>query len=158
MKKVVLLLTVSALLLSCATPQTVRDSKKVMKGEWVLNSVTHNESGTYEISLFNDVSRDCFEGSVWRFIPNNNTGTYAIESAGCTVGERNFIFTIQEIDTASGYYDFLLKPTDERGRSETNQGFRVRLSQLSENIMVWEQSLMVDGKPFKLYMNFSKLQ
>lgn len=144
-------------MLSCATPQTVRDSKKVMKGEWVLNSVTHNESGTYAISLFSDVSSDCFEGSVWRFIPNNNTGIYTIEGAGCTVGERNFIFTIQEIDAASGYYDFLLKPTDERGKSETNQGFRVRLAQLSETTMTWEQTLQVDGKPFKLFMNFSKI-
>ncbi len=157
MKNLILLLTVSAFVFSCATPQTVRDSKKVMKGEWVLNSVTHNESGTYAISLFNDVSRDCFEGSVWRFIPNNNTGIYTIEGAGCTVGERNFIFTIQEIDAASGYYDFLLKPTDERGKSETNQGFRVRLAQLSETTMTWEQTLQVDGKPFKLFMNFSKI-
>lgn len=157
MKKIFVLFIATALLLACATPQAVRDSKKVIKGEWVLNSVTHDESGSYTINLFNDASKDCFEGSTWKFIPNNNTGTYSINSAGCPVGERNFIFTIQEIDATSGYYDFLLKPTDERGKSETNQGFRTRLSNISENNMTWEQNLSFEGKPFKLYMNFTKI-
>lgn len=94
---------------------------------------------------------------MWRFIPNNNTGVYTIGKAGCKVGDRHYIFTIQEIDDPTGYYDFLLKPTDARGRSQTNQGFRVRLAYLSETTMTWEQNLTVDNKPFKLGMNFTKL-
>ncbi|MEX2350468.1 MAG: lipocalin family protein [Flavobacteriaceae bacterium] len=156
MKKIFVLFIATALLLACATPQAVRDSEKVIKGEWVLNSITHNESGTYAINLFNDTNKDCFEGSTWKFIPNNNTGTYTINGAGCPVGERYFIFTIQEVDATSGYYDFLLKPTDERGKSETNQGFRTRLAHISESNMTWEQNLTFDGKPFKLIMNFTK--
>lgn len=157
MKKILILFSAAALLISCATPQVVRDSKKVMKGEWVLNSVTHNESGIFKIVLLNDESLDCFEGSLWRFIPNNNTGVYTIDSADCVVGDRNFIFTIDEVDAASGYYDFLLKPTDERGKSETGQGFRMRLTQLSESSMTWQQNLTVDGEPFRLNLNFTKL-
>ncbi len=157
MKKTILLLTISALLFACASPKAVKDSKKIMKGEWVLNSVTYSESGEYRITLLGDESKDCFEGSTWRFIPNNNTGVYTIGSAGCSVGDRNFIFTIQEIDASTGYYDFLLKPTDERGKSETNQGFRMRLAQLSETNMSWQQNLTVDGKPFRLNLNFTKL-
>ncbi len=156
MKKIFVLFIATALLLACATPQAIRDSEKVIKGEWVLNSITHNESGSYAINLFNDTNKDCFEGSTWKFIPNNNTGTYTINGAGCPVGERYFIFTIQEVDATSGYYDFLLKPTDERGKSETNQGFRTRLAHISESNMTWEQNLTFEGKPFKLIMNFTK--
>lgn len=157
MKKILILFSAVAFLVSCSAPKAVRDSKKVMKGEWVLNSVTHNESGTYKIVLYDDADLECFEGSTWRFIPNNNTGVYSIGSAGCAAGDRNFIFTIDQIDAASGYYDFLLKPTDSRGKSETNQGYRMRLAQLSENTMTWEQNLTLDGKPFKLNMNFTKI-
>lgn len=157
MKKYFILFSIASLLVFCGTPQTVKDSKKVMKGEWVLNSVTYDESGQYRITLLGDESKDCFEGSTWRFIPNNNTGVYTIGSAGCSVGDRNFIFTIQEIDASTGYYDFLLKPTDSRGKSETNQGFRMRLAQLSETTMTWQQNLTVDGKPFRLNLNFTKL-
>lgn len=157
MKKYLALFILAGFFLSCATPKTVRDSQKIMKGEWVLNSVTYSESGEYRITLLGDESKDCFEGSTWRFIPNNNTGVYTIGSAGCSVGDRNFIFTIQEIDVQSGYYDFLLKPTDTRGRSENNQGSRLRLAQLSDTNMTWQQNLTVDGKPFRLNMNFTKL-
>lgn len=157
MKKIIYLLTLSILVISCASPQAVRDSKKVIKGEWLLSSITYSESGNFNVTIFSDDSKDCFEGSSWRFIPNNNTGVYTIGSAGCKVGDRHFIFTIQQIDAATGYYDFLLKPTDERGRSETNHGFRVRLAYLSDNMMTWQQNLTVDGKPFTITMNFSKL-
>lgn len=156
MKINIALFIIASVLVSCATPKTIKDSKKVMKGDWVLNTVTYDQDGDYRISLLGDQSKDCFEGSTWRFIPNNNTGTYSIEAAGCDVGARNFVFSIQEIDATTGYYDFLLKPTDERGKSETNRGFRMRLSQLSETTMTWQQYLTVDGKPFTLNMNFTK--
>ncbi|MBA3985041.1 MAG: lipocalin family protein [Flavobacteriales bacterium] len=157
MKKVLILFSAVAFLAACATPQTVRDSKKVIKGEWAISSISYSESGSYSVTIFNDVSKDCFENSTWRFIPNNNTGKYTINSGGCNVGERNFIFTIDQVDASTGLYDFLLKPTDERGRSETNQGFRVRLAQLTDTSMRWEQNLTVDGKAFTIFMNFNKL-
>ncbi len=157
MKKILILFCAVGFLLSCGTPKAVRDSKKEIKGEWTISSITYSESGSYSVTIFNDVSKECFENSTWRFIPNNNTGKYTINSGGCNVGERNFIFTIDQVDASTGLYDFLIKPTDERGRSETNEGFRVRLSQLTDTFMVWEQNLTVDGKPFTIFMNFNKL-
>jgi hypothetical protein len=106
--------------------------------------------------LFNDASKDCFEGSTWQFIPNNNTGIYTINNASCAIGARNFVFTIQEIDSQSGLYDFLLKPTNEKYKSDTNQGFRLSLTSLSEMEMQWQQTVSVDGKPFTITINFKK--
>jgi hypothetical protein len=144
--------------LSCGTPKTVQESRKVLKGYWTLNSISYDSSGKFNVTLFNDTSVECFNGSNWRFIPNNNTGNYTIENSNCPTGQRDFIFTIQEIDPATGLYDFLLKPTDAKGRSETNVGFRLRLAQLNESSMRWEQTVNLDGKPFKINMNFSKIQ
>ncbi|MGJ8666022.1 MAG: lipocalin family protein [Patiriisocius sp.] len=158
MKKLVMLIALGFAAISCGVPKTVIQSKKVIKGQWLLNSITYDQSGTYNMTVFNDTSKECFEGSLWRFIPNNNTGTYSIGGDTCPNGDRNFIFTIQEVDADSGYYDFLLKPTNEKGKSETNVGFRVRLTQLSESNMQWEQNVMVDGKPFAFKMNFSKTE
>jgi hypothetical protein len=157
MKKTILMAILAAVFLSCGTPKTVLDSKKVMKGYWSLDNITYSETGTFNVELLNDASKDCFEGSNWRFIPNNNTGNYTIEDGNCATGERYFIFTIQEIDATSGLYDFLLKPTNEKKKSETNTGFRLRLASLSDSSMQWEQTVSVDGKPFTIYMNFSKI-
>ena len=154
--KQLLLLVLTISFLSCGASKTVRDSKKVIKGNWTLNSIAYSESGTYNVKLLNDASKNCFEGSSWQFIPNNNTGLYIIDKSDCPIGERNFIFTIQEIDETTGLYDFLLKPTNEKGKSETNQGFRLKLAALSDNAMQWQQTVSVNGQPFTINMNFTK--
>ncbi len=155
MKKTLLFL-IAISLVSCGASKTVRDSKKVIKGDWLLNSITYSEKGTYNVNLLSDTSKECFEGSTWQFVPNNNTGVYNINGASCSSGIRNFVFTIQEIDPQTGLYDFLLKPTNEKYKSETNRGFRLKLTSLSDVMMQWEQTVSVDGKPFTITMNFNK--
>lgn len=157
MKKFLILALVAVTAISCGTPKTVQESRKVIKGYWVLNSISYDSSGTFNVTLFNDTSVECFEGSNWRFIPNNNTGNYTIENSNCPTGQRDFIFTIQELDQATGLYDFLLKPTNAKGKSDSDVGFRLRLAQLNESSMRWEQTVNLDGKPFKINMNFSKI-
>jgi hypothetical protein len=60
------------------------------------------------------------------------------------------------MDKESGLYDFLLKPTDPKHKSADGAGFRLRLAGLSDTSMRWEQTVNLDGKPFKINMNFSK--
>ncbi|WP_027138203.1 lipocalin family protein [Gaetbulibacter saemankumensis] len=155
--KRILLLLVTLSILSCGASKTVRTSKKVIKGNWALTNITYDRSGNYNITLLNDASKNCFEGSYWQFVPNNNTGVYNIDASSCNTGARHFVFTIQEIDQQTGLYDFLLKPTNEKHKSETNQGFRLKLSALSDTAMQWQQTLMVEGQPFTISMNFTKL-
>ncbi|WP_142784388.1 lipocalin family protein [Changchengzhania lutea] len=158
MKKLqILFLLLAISLASCGTSKTVRESKKVLKGNWTLNSIDYSKTGSYNVTLLNDVSKECFENSTWQFIPNNNTGIYSITDSACATGDRNFNFTILEVDEASGTFNFLLKPTNEKGKSETNQGFRLKLTVLTESIMQWQQTVTVDGTPFIINMNFTKL-
>lgn len=147
-----MLLTIAA----CAPSKVVQDSRKVIKGYWSLDAITYSEDGQFDVQLFHDASTDCFEGSMWRFIPNNNTGVYTIEDASCSTGDRNFVFTIQEVDKETGLYDFLLKPTNAKGKSDSNTGYRINLQQLDDNNMQWKQTVTLEGKPFNIYMNFSK--
>jgi hypothetical protein len=160
MKKALVLILFGAIIAACSTPKTVISSKKVMKGYWNLDTITYNQKGTFNVSLFNDTSKECFEGSTWRFISNNNSGTYTIQNSDCPTGDRNFIFSVKEMDAASGLYDFLLKPTVKQGRSNKNetQGFRVNLTTLSDTNMQWVQTVDLDGTPFNINMNFSKIE
>lgn len=156
MKKLVLILFAIGLV-SCGSSKVVRVAKKTIKGNWALNSITYDKAGTYKIKLLDDTTKECFQGSTWQFIPNNNTGTYSILNANCEAGERYFNFTVQEVDAETGLYDFLLKPTNEKGKSETNKGFRIQLSELSDATMQWQQTVSLDGSPFTINMNFIKL-
>ncbi|UMB54662.1 lipocalin family protein [Lutibacter sp. A64] len=156
MKKLLMLTLFACTILSCGTSKTVIQSKKVIKGYWTLNDISYSESGTFNVTLLNDAPTECFEGSSWRFIPNNNTGIYTINNGDCVIGDRNFVFTIQEVDEETGLYNFLLKPTDAKNKSVDNKGFRLNLTQLSDTNMQWEQTVLLEGKPFNIYMNFIK--
>ena len=154
--KNLLLIFCTICLISCGTSKTVRDSRKTIKGEWTLNKIDYSAVGTFNVMMLNDESKECFEGSTWQFVPNNYSGTYVINSANCTTGMRYFNFTIKEVDEQTGLYNFLLKPTNEKGKSETNQGVRFKLTALSEANMQWQQTIYKDGKPFIINMNFTK--
>ncbi len=156
MKKTLLFTFIAITMISCGTPKTVIQSKKQIKGNWNLDQISYSEEGDFKVSLFDVASKECFEGSTWRFISNNNTGTYNLVGNDCPSEEHNFIFTIVEMDQATGLYDFLLKPTNTKKKSETNQGVRLQLTLLSENAMQWQQTLNLEGKPFIISMNFSK--
>ena len=157
MGKTIMLLALTLILTACGTSKTVRVSRKVIKGNWTLNTITYSEAGTYNVTLLDDATKKCFEGSTWQFVPNNNTGIYNINNSDCSDGERYFIFTIQEVDEKTGLYDFLLKPTNDKHKSETKKGFRLKLSALSDTMMQWQQTVAVEGKPFTISMNFNKL-
>ncbi|MDU8886750.1 lipocalin family protein [Yeosuana sp. MJ-SS3] len=156
MKRIILIFLAVGLI-GCGSSKTVRNSKTAIKGNWTLNSITYSEAGKYNVTLLNDTSKNCFENSTWQFIPNNNTGTYTINDSTCSTGVRNFVFTIQEVNAETGLYDFLLKPTDNKNKSKTNQGFRLKLMSLTEITMQWQQTVNVDGQPFNIQMNFTKL-
>lgn len=158
MKKLILLALVAMMISSCAGSKNVRVAKKTIKGDWILDHVSYNDLRAFKVTLFNDASKECFEKSLWHFVPNNNTGTYEMQNAQCDSGKRYFSFTIQEIDPEKGLFDFLLKPTDEKKHSKDNKGFRLHLKHLSADAMQWEQSLMMDGEPFIIHMNFSKIE
>ena len=74
MKKLPFLVLLVVLVFACGTPKTVKESRKVIKGYWSLDDIAYSEKGTFTVKLLNDTSRECFTGSSWRFIPNNNTG------------------------------------------------------------------------------------
>lgn len=142
----------AVLLYSCGASKNVRSKEKVIKGNWTLSKITYSKTGDYNVTLFNDTSKECLEGSSWKFVPNNNSGVYSVSSNGCVTGDRDFIFVIQEVDNVSGYYDFMLKPKN----NEANLGYRIDLKELTENTMLWRQKVMVNGSPFLINMNFSK--
>lgn len=159
MKKLLFIITAALLIVSCGPSKQATEARKTFKGDWVLNSVTYpNNSGIFDVTLFNDASAACFQGSTWSFVSNNNTGTYTTAGANCTAGERYFVWSIDERSGNMENFDFLLKPTDNKWNSTTgDQGFRLNLVSLTDTSMIWEQTVTLEGSPFVIRMNFSKI-
>ncbi|AVR46374.1 lipocalin [Christiangramia fulva] len=159
MKKLLIILFTAAVVTSCGTSKVAREARKTFDGNWRLTSVTYPyNNGDFNVTLFNQASASCFEGSTWDFVSNNNRGTYTINGVGCEDQTNYYIWSIDEENTPNGVYDFLLKPTNEDYKSTTgNQGFRLNLKSLSDSQMVWEQTVSLNGSPFTIRMNFTKI-
>jgi len=156
MKKIITIF-ITFILLSCGSSKVVKEYDKTIKGNWSLDSINSTVIGDLDFKIFGTSSRDCLIDSAWEFIPNNNTGSYVLNGAECDNEKNYFVFTIEEVDSTSGFYDFLLKPTNEKGKSESNTGFRLELKSMTDTSMVWEQTINFEGKPQKLTFNFNKL-
>ncbi len=160
-----LLLAVSFLfVLSCGTPKVASDTKeatteaatKVIIGDWGLNSIKYSDGGDFLISIFNDTSKECFKGSNWNFVPSENSGSYTINKNDCPNGERTFRFITNEADPSSGFYDFHLKLTGEKHKSDRSASFKMHLLKLTKSAMTWEQTVTIEGMNVAIKMNFSK--
>ncbi|TYP75240.1 lipocalin family protein [Aquimarina intermedia] len=160
MKKILLLTLVALAVISCSpTQRTINSAKKTLKGSWSLDNISYSRSGIFEVTLYDDASAECLTGSTWRFIPNNNTGTYDVNRDACMqMGARNFRWTIPTPD-ANGVYSFMFKPINEKKKSiNNNKGYRMTLESLDETTMTWTQTVSLEGKPFVITMNFNKIQ
>lgn len=158
MKKLALILLCLMTLASCGTSQVVREAQETINGDWRLSSISYpgNEEDL-QVSVFNDVPAECLENSTWNFISSNNTGSYNPIGAGCDAGPNFFIWSVDEVDATAGNYDLMFKPTDADFKSTmNNSGYRINLTNLSAGQMVWEQTIMFEGKPFTIKMNFIK--
>ena len=155
MKKIALILFVMGTLISCGSSAVVKEARSTMKGDWVLSSIAYpgNEEAL-QVTLLNDTSSECLENSKWSFISNNNTGSYVPAKIMCGTQPRYFRWSVTE--STAGNYDLMFKPTDEKYKSATDQGFRLNLTNLTENQMVWEQTITFEGEPFTIRMNFNK--
>lgn len=155
LKSAVLILLVASFA-SCGSSKVVKQSRKTLKGNWTLNQITYDRVGTYNVNLFNDGSKECMEGSTWRFIPNNNFGNYELSGVGCDTDKRYFVWAIPNNEGDEVNYEITIKPTDAKKKSTTNTGFRVNLAYLSDENLTMTQTVAVEGKPFKITMNFTK--
>ena len=109
MRKIISILSILFLISCSPTQKTIISAKKTLKGNWSLNNISYDRSGVFDVTLYNDASATCFTGSIWKFIPNNNTGTYQINSDQCvSTGDRNFRFTIPE-PSADGNFSFFVQ-------------------------------------------------
>lgn len=159
MKKVAFFIFSMLFLVSCGSSDVVKEAGKTINGNWRLSSVTYpGNEANLQVTLLNDVPAKCLENSSWNFISNNNTGSYEPAGMGCQSGTNFFIWSVNEMSAAGTSYDLLYKPTDDDHKSTTgNQGYRLNLTNLTGDQMVWEQTITFEGRPFTIRMNFNKL-
>lgn len=88
MKKLIWIFAIVVAVSSCkstSVTSTKIDSKSqyALKGMWTIKSVSYPGSDYIKVNSFQIADSKCFEGSVWKFVANNNSGEMSMDASGC---------------------------------------------------------------------------
>lgn len=92
-----------------------------LKGEWTLARVSVSEN--YRVKPFHVADALCFEGTVWKFVPNNNKGVLTMQGTGsqCPEFTSNFVWNVKQDGT------FQLKFVDGVKAKDMKEGYAMYL-------------------------------
>lgn len=157
MKKLGITLFIATLLVSCSLSKVEKSARKTIDGNWILTSVTYDEEGVFNTTLFEDATASCFTDSQWFFRSNNSTGTYNITDGNCPTGNRYFRWAANEIGKDSGNFEYTMKFTDEKKKDLYGKtGYRMKMKYLDDNSMQITQTVQLEGEPFNINLNFTR--
>lgn len=154
MKIKFLFLTLAVFMLAaCSSTKVVRSSQKGLKGNWTLSSITTSEGGIVKIKqLFDQASPDCFEGSQWSFVSNNNSGTYTFQDASCSASANSIMWFMEENgDEVNFLWKFIPEGTKAK---DVKTGYKLKLVSQTETEFVLAQDAAFEGSMITIYYDF----
>lgn len=150
-------LSISVLMLSCATSKQARQFTSAINGHWQLQTVTtEGITGKVKIELFNEANFNCFVGSSWSFTERNHLGSYTIQkNAGeCAAINREFRWSVYEPSGEPRMLQFKRLDSKLKEIDENGGGFRFTIEQLDNQVMRLKSSINFEGKPAAIVYNF----
>lgn len=122
----ILTLFIVILMSSCSTTKVERQAEMAFRGDWTLTQIVSDQDQNVVITnLFDHSSPECFEGSNWKFVANNNSGSYTLSGVGCPTQENRFQWFMEE-DGNDTYLMFKRVEEGDKARHVT-AGYRMKL-------------------------------
>ena len=155
MKKVLLTGMIGTLFaVSCSSAnqaQNARADFMKLKGSWEISSVDYDKQ--CKIKPFDEgADAQCFVGSQWNLIPNNNTGSYALAGGGdCPTVTRAIKFDVSKDK------EFSFKVIDAGVKAKNvTAGYVLDFQNQTPTSFTLVQNVPFEGKILKVYYNFTK--
>lgn len=149
MKKLLFLSICVITLVSCGSLD--QKSQGGLKGNWTISSVTYPGSDYIKVTSFDIADSQCFVGSSWKFVPNNNKGEMSISKAGCPSFTSPIVWTV----TKEGTYTF--KITEGQKGKHVTQGYFLRMQNQTESSFELVDNVSVGGKNVDVVYRFQKM-
>lgn len=155
MKKVLLTGMIGTLFaVSCSSAnqaQNARADFMKLKGSWEISSVDYDKQ--CKIKPFDEgADAQCFVGSQWNLVPNNNTGSYALAGGGdCPTVTRAIKFDVSKDK------EFSFKVIDAGVKAKNvTAGYVLDFQNQTPTTFTLVQNVPFEGKILKVYYNFTK--
>jgi hypothetical protein len=157
MKKVILLCTLAVLMFACKSTSatgtnTDRKSQVAMKGNWAISSVTYPGSQYVKVNTFQIADSECFVGSNWKFVSNNNKGTMALTKANCMTFSSPITWFINK----EGQFVLKVLNAGEKAR-KVREGYVLNVANQTESSFQLIDKINVGGKMTDVVYQFQKV-
>lgn len=149
-------MAMSVLLFSCKTSSITdkkldRTSQVAIKGNWTITAVTYPGSEYIKVNSFDIADSNCFVGSTWKFISNNNKGEMALTKYDCPV----FSSPITWFVNSNG--EFVLKVLDAGEKAKkVRAGYVLQVANQTENSFQLVDKINVGTKMTAVVYQFQK--
>lgn len=156
MKKILISSLLLLLIVACkstSATSTKIDSKAQVniKGNWEISSVTYPNSDVIKVNSFSLADSQCFVGSAWKFISNNNKGDMSITKAGCP----SFSSPITWFINKEGQFVMKVLNAGEKAR-KVRDGYILFVANQSENSFQLLDKIDVAGKSTNVVYQFQR--
>lgn len=159
------LLLVGVLILSlalgaCSSSKNTTESsadlrKKMFNGNWIVTSVEEDKGLQLapDLTVFGIGDAQCFSGSVWRMVSNNNTGTIALHpNSACGEASFNTVWTV-----AGDAYNFKFVANRATAKNITT-GYSLQVLSIDQTSMSLKTTVSFLNKECPIILHFQKQQ
>ncbi|WP_339921155.1 hypothetical protein [uncultured Flavobacterium sp.] len=156
MKKILFLTAMALVLFSCKSTSATdtkldKGAQVAMKGNWVISSVTYPGSEYIKVNSFEIADSQCFVGSTWKFVSNNNKGNMALTKYDCPVFSSPITWFVNK----NG--EFVLKVLDADIKAKrVREGYVLHVANQTETSFQLIDKGNVEGKTISVVYQFQR--
>ena len=155
MKKMIYALVLLVLFSACKSKSATNTrldnrTEVALKGNWTLTKVSYPGAEVIKITSFDLADSQCFVGSQWRFISNNNKGEFSLNNASCTA----FTSPITWFVNKEG--QFVMKILNETKARKVTEGYVLQVGTVTDATFELTDRVNVGGKTVTVVYQFSR--
>ena len=138
---------------SKSVTNTAVDNKteRMMKGDWTISSVSYIGSEYIKVQSFGLADSQCFEGSKWKLISNNNKGEMSLTKSDC----MSFSSPISWFVNKEGQFVLKVLNAGEKAK-KVRDGYILDVANQSENSFQLIDMVTIGGKSTNVVYQFQK--
>ncbi len=132
-------------LVSCKSTSPVETkldmkTEVALKGDWILSQVSYPNSQYVKLNSFDLVDSNCFVGSKWNFISNNNKGSFSLTNSSCSLYSSDITWYVNKEGR------FVMKILDAEKAKRVGTGYVLDLVNVTETTFQLIDHVSIAGK------------
>ncbi|MFY7811786.1 MAG: hypothetical protein ACOVQ2_08645 [Flavobacterium sp.] len=156
MRKVLFIGFIATILTFCKSNPTVDLSRKEtskIKGEYTITSVIYPGQDLFKVKSFELADSQCFVGSNWKFIANNNSGNMNMNNSKCDAFESKITWYINKEGK------FIFKILNEGVKAKkVKEGYELTVANATDDSFQLVDRINVGGSVNNIVYQFNKVK